>query len=268
MRRNAFTAVEMLIVVAIIGILAGLLLPGVTMMRNRAKMVATTVKVQAVTTGLQQAGSERDLVAMLVDRLAGFSTPPAPATLVYPPGQRYRGGSGSWTRESIALNQYSPEFSVALLHYAGVFDDAPIWGSSASDKASDATLRTAAANAYDNERGPKHPWNDAFGNPLVVAYAYWDSSGLGTTTKDVRPRGISVSVGATGSIAAGSGAMSSSARLSAMWSQINAGCDKNGEWKVNGSVNAWDAPPWQGIKSGKHKPTGSTCVISAPMEIP
>lgn len=257
MTRRGFTLIEMLVVIAVIGVLAGLLLPAVTMMRNRARAAATTLKLQAVSNGLQQAGTERDLVALLATRLPGFSTP-AGATLSHPPGERHRGGGGAWQVESVALRDYSPARSGELLYYAGVCDARPRF----DDAAADATARAAALTDYETVRGADHGWNDAFGSPIVVAYAYWD---VGTSDQHQRRRGISVAVGSPGSKPRANASWPG--RLQDMWDQITAAADQN-RWRVDGGTNAWVDPPWSGAKNGRDKVSGGTCVLLSPLEIP
>lgn len=260
--QRGFTMIEMLVVIGVIGILAGLLLPGVSMVRNRARLATTGIKIQAVSTSLQQAASERDLVAVLVDRLTGFATPPGAASQVHPPGQRVRNTSGAWQTAALSLTDYHPEFSGELLYYAGILTPAPDYATPATD----ATRRAEALATYESERGAKHPWNDAFGNPLVVAYVYWNNPNSAGSVQHSRPRGISVAIGSAGSQPAGTGTWT--ARQADMWEQITTACDPNDSWRVDSSTNAWANPPWPGTKSGRDQSRGGTCIVSAPVEIP
>lgn len=261
MHQRGFTLVEMLVVIGVIGILAGLLLPGVTLVRNRARLATTGIKIQAVSTSLQQAASERDLVAVLADRVTGFVTPPGNALQVHPPGQRVRNASGVWQTAALSLVDYHPEFSARLLYYAGMLTPAPDFATPATD----ATNRTAALDTYETQRGAKQPWNDAFGHPLVVSYVYWNNPNSAGSVQHSRPRGISVAIGSAGSQPAGTGTWEN--RQADMWTQIMTACGGNG-WRVDSSVNAWTTPPWVGTKNGRDKVRGGTCVLSAPVEIP
>lgn len=262
MQRRGFTLVEMLVVIGVIGILAGLLLPGVTMVRNRAKLATTGIKIQGVGTSLQQMASERDLVAVLTGRVAGFAAPPGNASLDHPPGQRVRDAGGTWQTETLSLADYHAGFSGELLYYAGILTPAPDF----ANPATDATQRSTALATLESDRGPKQPWNDAFGSPLVVAYAFWNNPNSLGSVQHQRPRGISVAIGSPGSQPAGTGAWAS--RGGDMWTQITTACDPTNAWRVDGSINAWNDPPWTGTKTGRDKVRGGTCVVSAPVEIP
>lgn len=261
MHQRGFTLVEMLVVIGVIGILAGLLLPGVTLVRNRARLATSGIKIQAVSTSMQQAASERDMVAVLAGRITGFVTPPGAALQVHPPGQRVRNAGGAWQTATLRLSDYHAAFSAELLYYAGVLTPAPDFATTA-----DATNRAAALVTYETQRGPKAPWNDAFGNPLVVAYVYWNDPNSAGSVQHSRPRGISLAIGSAGSRPAGTGTWV--ARQTDMWTQITTACDPTGLWRVGGSVNAWTDPPWTGTKNGRDKIRGGTCVVSAPVEIP
>jgi prepilin-type N-terminal cleavage/methylation domain-containing protein len=58
MRRHAFTLIELLLVLAIIGILAGLLLPAVSVLRERSRRQTTTALCRSLTVAIRMYGGQ------------------------------------------------------------------------------------------------------------------------------------------------------------------------------------------------------------------
>ncbi len=61
------------------------------------------------------------------------------------------------------LSEFTPNFSAELLMLAGVL---PL-------EAGDGAAVDAARQMYRSDRRPRAPWNDAWGNPLVVGFAWY-----------------------------------------------------------------------------------------------
>jgi hypothetical protein len=168
-------------------------------------------------------------------------------------------------------------------------------------RASEAILLRAgvltAASAYRDDRRPGQPWNDAWGNPLVVAYAIYQPPECGLTTlandgSRVFPRdrylraaldayqfnrAMYVSMGSGGPILAGSH-LPSGVPTGADEAAFAEVCD--GLWRqvcettMAEPAKVWDEtsflrPPWDGVLrvDGKLGNEDVTCFISAPLEI-
>jgi prepilin-type N-terminal cleavage/methylation domain-containing protein len=275
--RRGFTMVELLVVISIIAILSSLLMAGAFAVRTRAKVALTSTRLGAVHTGLAHAASERDLLAVLLSPPNNLAVGlPATALKDTPFGDKPT--APSWAvPQDVNLRDFEPGRSLDLLFQASEFAAQP----DRRDAAATATARAAALADYENDRSPKQPWNDAWGQPLVVAYACYDStaglSGLAADQAAARAdiayhyqRSIYVSVGSGGAKAAGSGTVAG--RLPAIWTQVNDACNKKGSASDRfvvaggGAVNAFVNAPWEGVEMAKQKSTGTICTLTAPQE--
>lgn len=268
--KSAFTLIELLVVIAIITILSGLLMSGAFMMRTRAKMALTVQRISTVHSGLAHAASERELVAVLFAAPVDLDSDPGmgPANMLATPfGAKTPNGTGvPIPATAVNLRNFNPARSLDLLFYASTFSVYP----DRRDAIATASNLATALTAYDNDRSAKQPWNDAWGQPLVVAYGVYDAGTSATSDSAFGyRRSITASVGSAGEKAAGTG--TATARLSAIWTQVNNACNMRNNvgldrWQVTGSTNAFTTPPWAGVEQQKDKPTGSRCSLSAPQE--
>jgi hypothetical protein len=134
------------------------------------------------------------------------------------------------------------------------------------------------------DRGPKKPWNDGWGNPLVVAYGIFqpsDSLALGVpgtvanAGKQVQQalelfqynRSIYLTIGAPGPFVQNSLDFSTLATadtaITNIWTQVTNVCSAN-TW----TEASFDHPPWQGVKRGKKTIAGREykSLLSSPLE--
>lgn len=120
-RRLAFTLIELLIVIAVISVLAGMILTVVVMVKDRAKLVSTTARLNAVLNALSTyAASEGSVAVSLQTRLdlGGAHTfnsvkvinnaipTVAPGSAEPPPFRQWLYG-GSWTKTDVTAANYS-----------------------------------------------------------------------------------------------------------------------------------------------------------------
>jgi type II secretory pathway pseudopilin PulG len=140
------------------------------------------------------------------------------------------------------------------------------------------TLSAATgANDYRTNRSPSAPWNDAWGNPLIVVYAIFQPERYirtfdGEDRRDLflrsakqnyqYNRAIYFAIGAAGKTlysnvnltwSVGNDAVN----LQAYWLQIRDVCNA-----VSWTEASFDSPPWTGIKVGKKN--GARSLLSAP----
>jgi type II secretory pathway pseudopilin PulG len=157
------------------------------------------------------------------------------------------------------LGQLSPLRTVELLSVIGLLD--------------------GGATAYAADRNPNRPWNDLWGNPLIIAYAVFHPSrhsngGLrdryvkGALKQYGYAKALYLAVGATGpALRAGIAADAATpASLRDRWLQIRDTC-RAAEW----TELTWAAPPgdWREYRKGVQTVDGTreTCLLSAPVEL-
>jgi prepilin-type N-terminal cleavage/methylation domain-containing protein len=145
---------------------------------------------------------------------------------------------------------------------------------------------TTGAADYRVDRKPSRLWNDAWGNPLLVAYALFQPERFhrtcdGDNRRDLLlkkaleaygyNRAVYVAVGAIGpdtaalraqlaALAASSTSTGDAPALAEMWKRVGGACDA-ATWTEAG----FTAAPWRGVKSGKKN--GMRAFLSTPLEL-
>lgn len=310
--RSAFTLIELLIVIAIIGLLIGLLLPVANEIRFRARATDTIQRLRNIESGLRAAGAGGEGAALTLHReviapalqaqgittgvtdfqasvgrqvswdwqsgggnlvpVAGAWIDPAHSFLwPFPWGQDTLGteGAKSGVRLERSLDQLDPTATTGFLRFLGIMDNDTQWL---------------------DDRSQTRGWNDAWGNPVVIAFALYQPQ-LNTTTQTqwrqagnnlvtrtgVLPdlylkqamstygfnRAVYLSFGSVGPqprVAIASTAIQASRDL---WTQVSDVCNA-AEW----DQEAWDARPetWKGdVRWGKRN--GERCFLTAPIEL-
>jgi len=277
--RRGVTMIEVLIVVGVIAILAGLLLPAISMLRRQARGLRTATQIEAVTSALQRAATERDLMAMLSVRGPAQGIPfppPPPARKAYRPGTTYRTSIDTANVEAVSLREFDPSPAPLLLHWSGLLPKRPV----ASDRVADSAVLAANLAAYNDHIDPDSAWIDAWGRPLVVACLTWQAHlRVGTLNNggaytvalnDIQGRrsyGLWVAVASAGRTGVPT-ASAPDALRAAIWAAANERCDPDGSWRVDAGragdgVNAVLEPPWQGVRTAR----GTTALLSAPVEL-
>jgi prepilin-type N-terminal cleavage/methylation domain-containing protein len=169
--------------------------------------------------------------------------------------RRSDAAAGSWTSVPgnapmpFDLGWCSPLATPALLQTAGVLPPGP-----------------EGLAAWRQDRSPTQPWNDAWGNPLVIVFALWQppragdpASTSGMMRRDFYLKAASTVYGGNRALylAGGSAGYLLAAPLPVVWStpeddrrvlrdlwfQIRADADA-AEW----TEQAWQDPPWDGVR--------------------
>jgi type II secretory pathway pseudopilin PulG len=161
------------------------------------------------------------------------------------------------------LGQTSPLQTVPLLTAAGILE---------------------AGSDYAADRNPNRPWNDLWGNPLIVTYAVFHPAREANASANANinrdrylkaamkqygyGKAVYVAVGATGpALRSGIASDASSAvSLRDRWNQIRDTCQAV-EW----TELTWAAPPsdWKDVRKVSKTVDGvkETCLLTAPMEL-
>ncbi len=177
--RQAFTLLELLVVITVIAVLASMILAVVPMINKRAKIAATSQRIDALLMGLGAVQEEGSIAYRLQrDAMLGgvltyktdnngvtyfkdgtlLAQPPNPvppsAYLVHPWGKAYQNtaGTGWLGPDPMLLSKLSPLRTMELLLASDVVRD---------------------INDYKTKRSPRENWNDRWGNPLVVGCAFY-----------------------------------------------------------------------------------------------
>lgn len=347
--RRGMSLVEILIVVAVIGVLIGMLLPAIGTLRFRSRVLLTNQRMDQVLAALQGVGRENGSASYVLQRDLGLggtaefsldatnqadvaggawhacypaaaanapgnavvpvAAPGAPPVLAYPWGKARQywirepwycdplglpardpgdpamtaAERDDWyarwrTPERHALAELWPRRTFALLRRAGVFE---------------ADGEAAALRRF-NDRGRGQRWNDAWGNPLVVAYAIYQPTRCELGGRYLRDaylkealaqyqynRSLYVAVGAAGPtldpavVPAGTLPTGGHDSVQAweqpcadLWAHVCAGAMGDGQpvW----DETSFDRPPWQGNRLGDREAKGKPRVrplLSAPVEI-
>lgn len=288
----AFTLIELLIAIAIAGLLAALLLVGVGQVRLRSRIVSTSEKLEAALAGLSRLGGAEGSAAYVLQRRAGLG-----GVLLYrwqngqpsaqegadldlarkhhfgfPWAQADRIASGDPDAETVprpggpellstaVLADLEPRRAVRLLALAGTLPP---------DDPATAT-RDEAAAAWGSDRSPRAGWNDAWGRPLVLAYGIFQPP-TGTAVNLAQRvyqynRSVYIAAGAPGPELGPPLAADPVADLPRLWERIAAVCQAGGRtWTREGFAS----PPWQGVRCATLEADGRRwrCFLSAPTEL-
>ena len=158
---SAFSLVELLIVVLIIATLLAMLVAMIPQTPERALLTRT--KMQSVLNALSAVGIQEGSAAYVIMRDVGLEgvvewpTNGTPIDVSQPhlfgyPWQRSNSIGSADPQTNVHLAELNPLKSAELMVLAGL---AP------------------SVNAYRTDRGRGRAWNDAWGNPLVIAYGVY-----------------------------------------------------------------------------------------------
>ena len=294
--RDAFSLIELLIVITVIVLLAALILVGAGLARTAARWAQTGQRMEDLLTRLSQVGEasdsrvrflqeQADLGGVFLVEYAPELRPRTPAVadpwLDYdqPHNRRSPLGREHWTfpggvptrgtPEDFGLQDANPRRSGELAVACGTAPDLATWRI---------------------DRDPERPWNDAWGRPLVVAYALYQHGPLDGATWTPSAaftrewnhklerygfaRSLTLCVGAAGPRGSVPDTIDATA-LDGVWGLIatTANRDRDGTslWRVDYTtdptvpVNATTHAPWTGVR--KAKAEGRTCALAAPIEL-
>ncbi len=348
--RRGFTLVEIVIVLSIIAILAGLILGALIAARERAQVILTISRIEGALQAVAQLGQgSGNLATPSLQRDAGLAgtqtfvrrivantptvmpdpvgtlwhdcypkttatgsgnpvivvpSPGAPLVMAYPWGQPrlyeihepwYAGpltlpdpsvtvaDAAAWrVPEKHNLAEFWPRKSAEILKVAGIITD---------------------VTTYYTDRSTKRPWNDAWGNPLLMSYALFQppECNRADTLSDGRKRFandhylqqaaemyqynrstyiVAASAGpALDDVKIPGGKVPPDASnvvgqwyptLTAMWEQTTAICMPPSEPKYLWDENAVKTAPWSGVRKGISRVSPSRKAIglmSAPIEV-
>lgn len=297
--RRGFTLIEMLVVILIIAVLAGLLLPVVSMVRFQARSTDTMLRMEALLHELALHGDGRVSTAYALMRdadlggvklwavpsgdvsVADTSTLPVPETdpavlaaagiatnlpldpaldhtFVFPWGrERDLDGDGIFGEageEPAArhLGQLSVHRSEALMELTGVLPDPA---------------------AYPGDRGRDRRWNDAWGNPLVIAHGVYQDRAVALANRSDSllqarrtygySRAVYLAIAAAGPHFTRDSDFD--VTLQAVWDQAVAVCNRDDDGAALWTERGFADPPWKGIRRGEEDPL--RCFLSAPIEL-
>ena len=310
-RHRGFTLIELLVVIVIIAVLVALLLPVVSLVRFKARAVDTSLRLEAALHALVEHGGQKNSAAFALMRDADLD------------GVKLWAVERGDRMVSALDNAPEPETDAALLARAGVVTNAPLdytadhtfafpWGRERDldgdglfgepgeepDPRHLGQLSTARStelmvlsgiapdpSAYRDDRSPERRWNDAWGNPLVLAYGVYQDRAQAITGEHVDPDG-KTSAYATNSMlqareaygftravylsAAAAGPRFTrdpdfATTLQAVWDQAIAVCGSDDAGDPLWTAGGFTDPPWEGVRLGKADRRRS--FLAAPVEL-
>ncbi len=364
MRRNAraFTLIELMVVITIIGLLAGMTVWLISIVQFNAKKLVTLQRMDAVSQGLSQIGTNEGSAAYVIMRQVTSQDPyvphgnqlpqsgwphyegvvtfdttgfyngggmiisnPDPFPLVnlaavppinegqwfveVPPMPAYQTGAASleydahlfyspWGKSSAGatplgtvvapqpehhvLRNICPYQTMNLLKFANVLTDDPytdgtnvgkyVSGDQFVDISGSGTYQYAS-DLYTTDRHSREPWNDKWGNPLVVAYALYQpapaaiANGIGgpqgpnplaTQAKDTYQyaRSIYISVAAAGPYVRNISAAKLASPTLSDWIDTPPGTPPGA------TITPWQAsPPWDNTNFGSSSQSGGNLYL-------
>jgi len=328
MKHRGFTLIEVLVVIAIIGVLIGLLLPLAGAVRERARWLDAANRVELVRRALTAVAAEDGSAALALMRAAGL---PGVMQTSYQrhhadPAQRNRlaATEGDWLvydepwqlrfplgRHALGFTSSMPYSTsgnwqfVKSTNYLGIpFTLAEMTARFTPDLLVGAGVCPDAAT-YRSDRNPTKPWNDPWGNPIVIGLGMYH---YGPITAEARTRWPWTEVGTSGEQPLSSAAFAkqwAEARgyygtlrhlylgvgaigpegpttftapvtdpdLEACWQQILSLCataaDGSALWRVAPAltppVDALANPPWQGLR--QHKVGTKQSLLALPLVV-
>ncbi len=236
MSRPGFTILELLLVVGIIGLLAGLVTALAATVRERARLLDTQQRMESVTTGLAQASSDGGSLAMRLHQevvgplllaagsptgVYGFAISRFRSTrvpMIPGPGNSLSnpvGNLGTW----LDPDQLPRCCSAVPWGAPWSYPDDPAYPTPRGLALADLTPRASAAlltragiivdpATWRSDHGRSRAWNDAWGNPLLVVIGLYQpprarsgSAGAAYDRAETaygRTRAVYVAVGAVG----------------------------------------------------------------------
>ena len=312
MMKKAFTMMELLIVIGIIGLLAAMITVVSKRARDQGKESITRQRIEAVVQGLLAYQSDGSLAMNLQVALGplGVGDPDETGyarseswTDLYPANPAFKtpyfwdAPFGKKPKDYVTsfpappdsidrLSNFNPRKTIELLYASGVMTDPRT--EERTTPSDDPTFTGATLVPYRiasqllvKDRSTRMAWNDAWGNPIIVGYAIYQTRGDATLrAKEVREfgfnRAVYLSAGAVGaskpaSINYSGSWITSTGVLQTSWKTINAAVnsDNGDDTFVSGERYMKGLRPWGGIATGKGKGPYSnyTCYLSAPQEI-
>ena len=303
MMKKAFTMMELLIVIGIIGLLAAMITVVSSRARDQAKAAITQQRIEAVVQGLLAYQSDGSLAMSLQYGPLGVVPPtengyarsedwsvvygPAPVATPYfwdaPFGKipkDYTTGLPVPPDSVDRLSNFNPQKTIELLYASGVMID-PRDVERTVDPTTPAGPYSIASQLLAKDRSSKMAWNDAWGNPIIVGYAVYQTRGdESKRKKEVRDfgfnRAVYLSAGALGDPKSSPFNYSdpwigNTGVLQKSWKTINAvvNSDNGDDTFLTGERYVKGLRPWGGIATAKGigPYVGRSCYLSAPQEI-